>query len=71
MAQNLAMRQLDKRQTEHEVSSKMDILALSLRHRSSFSVSLTVAACMDSTPGRAQRKGVFVAPWPGDLMASC
>ena len=25
MAQNLAMRQLDKRQTEHEVSSKMDI----------------------------------------------
>ena len=35
MAQNLAMRQLDERQTEHAVSSlvwspKMDILALSL-----------------------------------------
>ena len=60
MAQNLAMRQLDERQTEHEVSSlvwspKMDILALSLSTGAvSLYTSLTVAACMDSTPGRGR-----------------
>jgi len=58
MAQNLVMRQLDERQTEHEVSllvwsPKMDILALSL---STGAVSLY----------RLQWQRVWVAPPPGE-----